>query len=451
MRIEPETFAFTLLLGFLAAVPYSGIDINLPALAATGAALGVTASDVGLTMSAFMLSLATAPLMYGPVSDRVGRKPVLAFGLALFVAASLGCAGSTSLPALLLCRFLQGVGAAATSTTFAIIRDLFGGNAARGKIANVMVAVNVATVIAPTAGAALLAAAGWQSIYATQAGIGLALLVVVMCRFNETATIAPSGRLMPSTVIDSYHRVLMHPVALPFILVGAAGGATVFAYVTGASLYFIGAVGLPPEQYGLIFSACSAAVMIGAFLDGQLGRRGLSSARMLATGLTLSTTASVALLAMTLAGWMPTAVVVALLMAVALGFGLSVPNVMSATMQRLPEIAGAVSAAAGSIQLTAGAISSALVSVRFDGRTALSMTSVMAASSLLALGLYLLVARPAERRLQSLTIDANAAIQSPAKLLSSRDRASLALRDHASSSSSNISSTRSNGASRIGL
>src|SRR4029077_6680583 len=98
MRIKPESFAFTLLLGFLAAVPYSGIDINLPALAATGATLGASASDVGLTMSAFMLSLATAPLVYGPVSDPLGRKPVLAIGLALFIAASIGCALASSLP-----------------------------------------------------------------------------------------------------------------------------------------------------------------------------------------------------------------------------------------------------------------------------------------------------------------------------------------------------------------
>jgi DHA1 family bicyclomycin/chloramphenicol resistance-like MFS transporter len=134
---------------------------------------------------------------------------------------------------------------------------------------------------------------------------------------------------------------------------------------------------------------------------------------MLAIGLMLSSAASVALLAMTLTGWMPTALVVALLMAVALGFGLSVPSVMSATMQHLPEIAGAVSAAAGSIQLIAGAISSGLVAVRFDGRTALSMTAVMAVSSLLALVVYFLVARPADRRLQSRTIDACAAIRSP--------------------------------------
>ncbi len=77
MQIQPASFAFTLLLGLLTAVPYSGIDINLPAIAATGATLGGCASDVGLTMSAFMLSLAVAPLFYGPVSDRFGRKPVV--------------------------------------------------------------------------------------------------------------------------------------------------------------------------------------------------------------------------------------------------------------------------------------------------------------------------------------------------------------------------------------
>ena len=92
MQIQPSSFAFTLLLGFLAAVAYSGIDINLPALAATGTTLGVLPSEVGLTMSAFMLSLAVAPLIYGPVSDRFGCKPVVVFGVVLFVVASLACA-----------------------------------------------------------------------------------------------------------------------------------------------------------------------------------------------------------------------------------------------------------------------------------------------------------------------------------------------------------------------
>jgi MFS transporter, DHA1 family, multidrug resistance protein len=254
MRIQLTSFAFTLLLGLLATVPYSGIDINLPALSATGATLSASASDVGLTMSAFVLSLAVMPLMYGPASDRVGRKPIVLFGVLLFVMGSVVCALAPSLPVLLACRVVQGIGAAAMGTIFAIIRDLFDGNAARIKIANVMVAVNVATMVAPTAGATLLTLGNWRLIYAVQAGIGLILLLAVLFGLSESAridlTLRPS-----SAIVSSYLRVLTHPVSFGYILVGAAAGAAVFAYVTGASLFFIGVVELRPDQYGLIFSA----------------------------------------------------------------------------------------------------------------------------------------------------------------------------------------------------
>jgi DHA1 family bicyclomycin/chloramphenicol resistance-like MFS transporter len=414
MPIQPSSFAFTLLLGFLAAVPYSGIDINLPALAATGATLGASASEVGLTMSAFMLSLAVAPLLYGPISDRFGRKPVVVFGVGLFVVASLACAVAQSLPALLICRFVQGVGAASTAMTFAIVRDLFSETSARAKIASVMVAVNVVTVIAPTAGAALMTIGGWRLIYASQAGIGALLLLVVLLGFVESARIDPGNRLAPAAVIRTYVRVLTHPLSFAYVLVGAAGGATVFAYVTGSSLFFIGVAGWRPDQYGLIFSACSATVMSGALLDGRLGRRGISAALVLTIGLTLLAAAAVTLLVMTAAGWAQPALVAPLLMAVALAFGLTMPNIMNATMQPLPEIAGAVGAAAGSIQLTAGAASSGLVAALFDGRSALSMAAVMAACSLLALIAYRLLARPAERRVHSQAVVAPTAIEGAA-------------------------------------
>src|SRR5690349_20760534 len=104
MPIQSTSLAFMLLLGLLAAVPYAGIDINLPALAATGATLGAGASEVGLTMSAFALSLSVMPLLYGPASDRFGRKPIVLFGMVLFVVSSVACAAAPSLPVLLACR-----------------------------------------------------------------------------------------------------------------------------------------------------------------------------------------------------------------------------------------------------------------------------------------------------------------------------------------------------------
>ena len=165
--------------------------------------------------------------------------------------------------------------------TLAILRDLFNETTGRAKIANVVATINVVTVIAPTAGAALLTIGGWRSIYAIQAVvIGALLLLAVVLGFAESARIDRANRLAPEAVIRSYARVLTHPVSFAYILVGAAGGATVFAYVTGSSLFFIGVVGLRPDQYGLIFSACSAAVMSGALPEGRprpprhLGRPG---------------------------------------------------------------------------------------------------------------------------------------------------------------------------------
>ncbi len=333
-------------------------------------------------------------MCYGPVSDRVGRKPVVVSGVALFVIASVACAAAQSLPMLLICRFVQGVGAASTTVTFAIIRDLFSETAARAKIAKVVIAINVVTVTAPSVGAALLAVGGWRLIYATQAVVGVLLILAVLPGFSESARLRPIDRLVPSAIIKDYLRVLTHPVSFAYILVYAAGGATVFSYVTGSPLFFIGVVGLRPDQYGMIFGACSAALMCGAFLDGRLGRRGVAPADVLTIGLALLSAAASTLLAMSLVGWTPPTFVAALLMAVALAYGLSMPNIMNATMQPLPDIAGAVSAAAGSIQMTAGAIASGLVAVLFDGRSVLSMTVAMATSSLLALALYLLFARP---------------------------------------------------------
>ena len=398
MRIQPASFAFTLLLGLLASVPYSGIDMSLPALAATGAALGARPADVGFTMSVFMLGLATAPLVYGPVSDRHGRRPVVVFGVTLFVVGSLACALAQSLPVLLVCRFSQGCGAASTTLTFAIIRDLFEGDNVRAKMANVVIAVNVVTVIAPSAGAALLALGSWRLIYTTQFGMGLVLLIALVTGFAESAKIDQTNRLAPWIIGRSYLQVLTHPISFAYILVGAAAAGTVMAYVTGSSLLFINGMGLRPNQYGLIFSACSGSVMTGAFLDRRLAAWNFSPAHVLMMGLTVSAAASGLFLATTLVGWVSLPLVVSLLVAVAAAFGLSIPNAMSATMHPLPQIAGAVSAVSGSIQMMAGAVSSGLVACLYDGRSALSMAAVMTSCSLLALASYLLIARPAERR-----------------------------------------------------
>jgi DHA1 family bicyclomycin/chloramphenicol resistance-like MFS transporter len=398
VRLPPASVAFTLLLGFLVALPSFGIDMSLPALTATGAALRVAPARAGLMMSLFMLGFAVAPLFYGPASDRYGRKPVVLFACTLFIIAGIGCALARSLPTLLMWRVVQGAGAGASMTiALAIIRDLFEGQAARTKLSYVAIATMVVPMIAPTAGAALLALGGWRVIHAVLAGVGFLLLLAILLGFAESAQLDPANRLVPSVVARNYLRVLTHPLCLGYILVNAAAFGTLFAYVSGSSLFLINVVGLSPEQYGFVFAATSLGIMWGAFLNSRLSAWGVLPGYPLTVGLVLAAVSTMLLLAMTLAGWMPLLFVIPLLVLGTLAFGLIAPNAMQGAMQPLPQIAGATGAVTGCIQMTMGTVASGLVADLYDGHSALSMTALMALCSLLALASYLLLARPAER------------------------------------------------------
>jgi DHA1 family bicyclomycin/chloramphenicol resistance-like MFS transporter len=292
----------------------------------------------------------------------------------------------------------QGAGAGASMTiALAIIRDLFEGQAARTRLSYVAIATMVVPMIASTAGASLLALGGWRVIHAVLAGVGLVLLLAMVIGFAESARIDPANRLVRSIIARNYLRVLMHPLCLGYILVNAAAFGALFAYVSGSSLFLINVVGLRPGQYGLVFAATSLGIMAGALLNGRFSTEGAAPCYPLTTGLVLAVVAAMSLLTMTLADWMPLAIVISLLILATFAFGLIAPNAMQGAMQPLPQIAGAAGAATGCIQMATGAVVSGLVATLYDEHSALSMTALMAVCSLVALISYLLLARPAER------------------------------------------------------
>jgi len=397
-RLPPTSMAFTLLLGSLVALPSFAIDMSLPAFASMGASLGVAPERAGLMISLFMLGFAVAPLIYGPVSDRYGRKPVVVFACALFAIAGIGCAFARSLPTLLVWRVVQGAGAGASMTiALAIVRDLFEGQAARTRLSHISIAMMVVPMIAPSAGAALLALGGWRVIHGVLAGIGLLLLLAMLIGFTESARLDPANRLAPSVIARNYLRVLTHPLCLGYILINAAAFGALFAYVSGSSLFLINGVGLKPGQFGLVFAATSLGIMAGAFINGRLSSRGVAPFYPLMAGLILAVVAATALLLMTLVGSMPLIPVILILIVGNFAFGLIAPNAMQGAMQPLPQIAGAAGAATGCIQMMTAAVVSALVALLHDQHSALAMTALMSVCSLVALATYLLLARPAER------------------------------------------------------
>jgi DHA1 family bicyclomycin/chloramphenicol resistance-like MFS transporter len=389
MRIAPNSLAFTWLLGLLSALPTFGIDMILPTLPATAAALGAPASEVGLTMSVYLLGLAAALVVYGPVSDRIGRRPIIMFGAALLAFASVGCTLARSLPLLLLFRTLQGVGASGPGMgALTIVRDLFEGEEARAKMSYVVFAINIVPMIAPSVGAALLLFGGWPAVYWVPFAGGC-ILLVAMRGLAETARIDPDAHLDRMTVARDYLSVLRHPLCLGNAICNAAAAGAVFAYITGSSLFLIDVIGLRPGQYGVIFGASSLSVMAGSLLNQRLSGWGVTPRRMIAVGLSLSTALAACLTVMALADGRSIIVVVLVMTGVALSFGLVSPNAISEALEPVPAIAGAAGAVVMFVQMLGAASSSWLVSWLFDGRSALSMAATMLAFCLLAIAAQL--------------------------------------------------------------
>jgi DHA1 family bicyclomycin/chloramphenicol resistance-like MFS transporter len=382
---KTDSFAFTCLLGLMATLPGFGTDMALPALADTAASLAVPIHSAGLTISSYMISFGLAPLAFGPLSDRYGRKPMVTLGCIIFVIASIGCVLAPSLLVLIGCRVVQGIGAAGLTLAIAIARDAFDDSVVRQKLSNIVMAIYVSPIAAPIVGAGLLGLAGWRAIYATIALLGILLLIGQ--RFGPDYDLRPRSatRLSFLALVGDYRTVLSHPVCRAYLLAGAASFGIVGAYATGSALFLVQVAGMSSTQYGIIFGLTALAGMAGAFIDGRLSARGIPSHYSLSIGFGIQALTSSVLLAMTLMSWTPTAVVVSLFVTITFSGGLAAPGLMQEALRQLPKMAGTVSAATNCLIMVSGSITSALTALLFDGRTALSMAGVMEFCALLAL------------------------------------------------------------------
>lgn len=371
------------LLGALSGLTPLSIDMYLPALPTIASDLQVSIETVQLTVSTFLAGFALGQLFYGPLADSVGRKPVMLFGLGVFILASAGCVFATSLPWLLACRLLQALGGAAGSVVVnALLRDLFRDDEFVRAMTMVILTMTLAPLVAPLLGGVLLHIS-WRSIFVLLVVLGCLVWLVVGLRLPETLKPELRQPLRPRSVLANYGRVLCHRRAMSSLLASTFASAGLFAFISGSPYVYITYFGVPAQHYGLLFGMNVLLLMLTNWVNGRVVKR-VGLLRMLRCGLVLGTLASMVLLLNALTGWGGLWGIVAPVVCYIGLMGLIGANSTSHALGFFPANAGTASALAGTLRFGGGALAGMLVNL-LPAVSPLPMAATMAVTMWLAL------------------------------------------------------------------
>src|ERR1700733_7942617 len=263
-RTRFRYFELIVLMGVLQAFAPLSIDMYLPSMPLLEKVFHASAAQVQITLVTFLLGYAFGQSLYGPVTDRFGRKPPLYCSLAVFVVSSTACALTTSVNVLSAFRFLQAIGACGGAVVpRAMVRDLFPPVELRRIFSMLMLVLGVSPLIAPFIGGYLLVWFGWKSIFLTQASLGALTLVAMHFRLAESLAPDQARPLHMGHVISRYKYLLQDRTFLGASLVCGFSSAGMFAYIASAPFVFINIYKLPPQQFGWLFGLIAAG-LIGA-------------------------------------------------------------------------------------------------------------------------------------------------------------------------------------------
>lgn len=365
-------------------------DVYLPDLPGLARDLHAGAAAAQLTLTSCVIGLALGQLFIGPLSDMTGRRPPLLSCLAVFVAASLGCAAAPSLSFLIAARFLQGAaGAGGIVVARAMVRDIFAGDEAARAYSNLSAIVTAGPVFAPLLGALILLFSNWRGVFVTLAVIGVLLILLVLRLTGET--LPPQAR-KAHAVGDTLRNIgilLRHRDYLAYVLAGAFGFGTMFAYISASSFIYQDVFGTSAQLYSVLFATNGLALMGANVVNGQLvGRFGPEP--LLRWGLAGLLSGSVAIALAAIAGLGAAAILPLLLVTVA-SIGFVIANSLALGMAGERARAGAASALFGLFQFGVGALVAPLVGIA--AKSAVPMGIAMAISAALATLSYMVIPR----------------------------------------------------------
>jgi DHA1 family bicyclomycin/chloramphenicol resistance-like MFS transporter len=378
---QPVTHArhleLLVLLGALQAFAPLSIDMYLPAMPQMEQVFRTTTAQVQLTMVTFLIGYAVGQSLYGPITDRFGRKPPLYWSLVLFIGSSAACAFSPSIPFMAFLRLLQAVGACGGAViSRAMVRDLFPPEELRRVFSMLVLVLGVSPVIAPLIGSYLLLWFGWKAAFFTQAMIGTACLLGMHLRLPESLRPEARQRLDLAVIRSAYSRLVHDRTFLGASVVCGFSSAGTFAYITSAPFVFISVYKVPTEKFGWLFGSVAICMVIASQVNGRMPRR-IPIWKVLRVANLVQLAAGMVLLASVWSGVGGLPVVFLSILIYVSAQGFVFPNGSAIAMMRHGEIAGTASALLGTNQFLIAAF--ATIFLGFLAEPTLPMALVIAA------------------------------------------------------------------------
>lgn len=379
MDKQGSSLGFTVLLGVLIALPALGTDLYVPALPVLAQALGADADAGQLTLTTYFVGLAAGQLLWGPLSDRFGRKPVLLTGLLVMLASSVLGYFLTSIASVAAVRLAQGLGMSSGALIGrTMVRDLHSHEQAARMLARMTIVFSVVPMAAPVAGALLAGSAGWPSVFAAMAAV--AFLLIISIRVVKETAPAARRSVRPGALARTFAAILGDRRFLaPFALVFCAHMG-ILAWVSNSAFTLVRGLGVTTFAYGLMFALVMLGQITGAWASSRLVVR-LGIPRLLRLGALLMLVSGAAAAALAWSGAGHWLAVTLPFMVLLFGTALIVPNATAAALTPFPASAGAASSIIGAIGFTVGAVISTVLGAAFDG-TAQPMATVAAAAGI---------------------------------------------------------------------
>ncbi len=340
----------------MAAIGPLAMNMLVPSMPGLQTTFQASSGVVQMTLTVYLAGLAVCQMVYGPLSDRYGRRPMLLAGLALFVAASIACALATSVEMLIVARGIQAIGGSAGMIlSRAIVRDLFSREQSASVLGYITMAWVLAPMISPLIGGLLDQWYSFRAGFVVLAGIGSLVFLAVFVRLKETnLSLQPDARLIRTRL---YANLLQNSAFRGYAATLSFGSAVFFCYLAIAPFIMVTVRGYSPVDYGIWFMSSAFGYMAGNFIAGRYSVR-IGTNRMIRIGNMLTLAGAMILLGFALSGFFHPATLFLPMALCAFGNGIMIPNALSAAISVDPKNIGSGAGLAGFLQIALGALTS---------------------------------------------------------------------------------------------